>query len=693
MPLNAAQREVVRRTRSEPVVVVSGPPGSGKSHAVVATALDTVDRGGSVLIATQSAHAADVLADLLDRYPAPAPVLFGDAERRRAIAADLAEGSAVGHPDRVLRDDRAAVEVAVGAVRRLTEGVSAALEEERRAASLEEWEPLIPGLARDAPGAFEAGQHPAAARALADRAGDVAPGWWRRWRRASAERRLRRALGAAAGVPLDRIRAAIEAGAARQAAARLAATGGTELAPAWRSLARADAALADAVGTAMRHRAGSARRWTGPARRSAATLGAALRAGRNRRRELLAGLDGPALVRALPLWIGTVTDVEDLLPPVPGLFDLVVLDEASHIDQIRAAPVLARARRALVVGDPHQLRFVSFVADVDVAATLRRFALDERVDVRRVSAFDLAAGAAPTTWLAEHYRSAPHLIEFSAHRFYADRISVTTRHPSNERADAIQVLRVAAGAVPDDEVPDGEVVDGVNKAEVARVVAAVRELAAAGTHGIGVVTPFRAQADALESALLTAFPVDEIEKLELRVGTVHAYQGSEADTVIASLAVTDDEPAARLRFASDPNLFNVMITRARHQMIVVTSLTPGAAPQGLIADYLEYSEHPPAPPSAGDATGWVAALAAELSRSGVPARAHYPVGPWRVDLCVGEGDAAYGAICGVHPDGVAAHIERQRALRRAGWRLVDVFPSRWGGDAARAALELTAASP
>jgi hypothetical protein len=679
MPLNAAQREVVRRTRTEAVVVVSGPPGSGKSHAVVAAALDVVDRGGSVLIATQSAHAADVLADLLDRYRAAAPVLFGDAERRRAIAADLAGGSAAGHPDRVLRADRDAVAAAAAAVRRLSEGIAAALEVERRAASLEEWETLVPGLAFDAPRAFEDGCDLAQAGALADRAGDVAPGWWRRWRRARADRVLRRTLGSAAGVPLDRIRAAIEAGAARQAAARLAATGGTDLAPAWRSLAEADAALAKAVGVAMRRRAGSARRWGGRARRSAATLAAALRAGRNRRRELLAGLDGPALVRALPLWIGTVTDVEDLLPPVPGLFDLVILDEASHIDQIRAAPVLARARRALVVGDPRQLRFVSFVADVDVAATLRRFALDDRVDVRRISAFDLAAGAAATTWLAEHFRSAPHLIEFSSRRFYGDRISVATRHPANERADAIRVLRV----------PEGEVADGVNPPEVERVVAAVRELAAAGTRGIGVVTPFRAQADALESALLAEFTVDEIEELELRVGTVHAYQGSEADTVVASLGVTDADSAARLRFAADPNLFNVMITRPRRQMIVVTSLTPAAAAPGVIADYLAYSERPPAAPEARQGVGWVGALAAELSRSGTPARAHYPVGPWLVDLCVGEGGSAYGAICGVHPDGVGAHIERHRSLRRTGWRLVDAFASRWGVDPARAAVELT----
>ena len=184
-------------------------------------------------------------------------------------------------------------------------------------------------------------------------------------------------------------------------------------------LDEAEAALAKAVGQAMNRAARSEQRWDrdGPPRCRRAGCRPA-RAGRNRRRECSPRLDGPALVRALPLWVGTVADVEDLLPPTPGLLDLVVVDEASHVDQVRAAPVLARAQRALMVGDPRQLRFVSFVSDVDVAGALDRHGAAERLDVRRGSTYDLAAGATPVTWLAEHHRGAPHLIGFSARRFY-----------------------------------------------------------------------------------------------------------------------------------------------------------------------------------------------------------------------------------------------------------------------------------
>jgi superfamily I DNA and/or RNA helicase len=140
------------------------------------------------------------------------------------------------------------------------------------------------------------------------------------------------------------------------------------------------------------------------------------------------------------------------------------------------------------------------------------------------------------------------------------------------------------------------VADGVNRAEVDAVLAWVKEQSGAG---IGVITPFRGQADALEAALLDAFDVEEIERLALRVGTVHAFQGSEAETVVASLGLVDDDSPARQRFVADPNLFNVLVTRARQRMLVVTSLHSG---NGIVGDYLAYSEAPPrpGPPSTGE---------------------------------------------------------------------------------------------
>ena len=42
------------------------------------------------------------------------------------------------------------------------------------------------------------------------------------------------------------------------------------------------------------------------------------------------------------------------------------------------------------------------------------------------------------------------------------------------------------------------------------------------------------------------------------------YDGLDSNVSWQSLAVDDDSPEGSMRFVEDPNLFNVMITRARH---------------------------------------------------------------------------------------------------------------------------------
>jgi hypothetical protein len=43
-----------------------------------------------------------------------------------------------------------------------------------------------------------------------------------------------------------------------------------------------------------------------------------------------------------------------------------------------------------------------------------------------------------------------------------------------------------------------------------------------------------------------------------------------------------------------------------------------------------------------------------------------------------------------HPKGPEAHVARHRALRRAGWRIVETFPSAYGDDPSRAAVDVLA---
>ncbi|QQQ79684.1 AAA family ATPase [Saccharothrix sp. 6-C] len=673
LPLSPSQRAAVLAARAAPVTVIGGPPGSGKTHTLAAIALDAVASGRSVLLAGRTRNAADVLGEALRRAGGPVPVLFGDSELRQEMARELGAGLAAttgrGELDQL---DRSRTD-AVAAVARIERAVREALRDEELVEAAVRFEALMPAHRVVAPRAFGEGVDFERLHGLLRPRHGLFGGWRTRW----AVRSARRAAGAADYVAAADLEAAVRAAEQSAAQVRVAANGGTSL-DALRGLLAEEDARGHAAIAAWLAALAVSRRGAGP-RRAVAALATALRAGRAARRRALAGVSPSDLVQALPLWVGTLADVEDILPAVPGAFDLVVIDEASHVDQPLAAPALLRGRRAVIGGDPRQLRHVSFVGEQAVREAVTAEgtgSLADRLDVPKVSLFDAGAAAAGVHWLTEHHRCAPHLIGFAATRFYEGRIALLTTHPSVADVDCIDVEHVEG--VRDDK--------GVNAVEVDAVLAHLRRRIAAGARSIGVVTPFRAQADAVEQALLDRLGLDEITAGGVRVGTVHGVQGSEFDEVVISLALTDADPPAAWRFANDRNLLAVLTTRARRLAHVVTSATE---PVGLVGEYLRHAGVAPTETEGvAPSDEWTARLAAELAGLGLAARTGYPVGQWRVDLVVGERGSAVALDTRPHPDGAAAHLARWRALRGAGWRVRDAFPSRFAGDPARAAVEL-----
>src|SRR5207253_1717490 len=204
------------------------------------------------------------------------------------------------------------------------------------------------------------------------------------------------------------------------------------------------------------------------------------------------------------------------------------------------------------------------------------------LDVRRNSIFDVATGVSSVIRLDEEFRSVPHLVQFLSERLYDGLLVTATRTPANETEDAIDVVRVS-----------GVREDGVVDAEVRAVVRELRNLRAAGGRSVGVVTPFRHQAEAIESAVLGSFSADDVESLDLRIGSVHAFQGNERDVVLGSVALDASASASAWRFIEDDQLFAVFVSRARQRFVLFLSADP---PAGLLADYVAQADRPPSPP-------------------------------------------------------------------------------------------------
>mgnify|MGYP000976092778 CR=1 FL=1 len=74
------------------------------------------------------------------------------------------------------------------------------------------------------------------------------------------------------------------------------------------------------------------------------------------------------------------------------------------------------------------------------------------------------------------------------------------------------------------------------------------------------------------------------------VDTAHGFQGDERDVMIFSPAVADGTPPGLARFAANPNLLNVALTRARARTIVVGDLTAARSSSTLLASLATYAD-------------------------------------------------------------------------------------------------------
>lgn len=111
--LNAEQIGAVRAACSAPLTVVTGPPGTGKSQAIVSMAASVLMAGGSVLVASKNHQALDAVQDRLGGLAPEAPFVVrtldpsGEVDRSFAtVLRDLVQGD-TGAPrplDDLLRD-------------------------------------------------------------------------------------------------------------------------------------------------------------------------------------------------------------------------------------------------------------------------------------------------------------------------------------------------------------------------------------------------------------------------------------------------------------------------------------------------------------------------------------------------------------------------------------------------------------
>ncbi|SOD93254.1 AAA domain-containing protein [Caenispirillum bisanense] len=719
IPLNEDQTEATAAALNAPLTVVTGPPGTGKSQTVAAVMASAALCGRTALLASKNHKAIDTVEERLGELLGGRSILarasrpFGEGQAfdlRRASDALFARGSATGRRDTLIRsvgrlrttEDRL-YDIQQKLARQeelghLVAEAEAAVEdcEARLDAALREWarRPDAPAVLQDLsaaqPPRWLARVFPALARWLAARKAKAAVETlaplgipWPDHAENPAERlgvlrQLAVYLGALAD--LDRLKPKIMPESERQALVDALVSGRMELTARAADLFRA---LPDALEDLDDHDRPGLAEFAG-----AMSLFAGDKLGddgeREHRRATEAAL--PILLKHFPLWAVTNLSAGRALPLQAGLFDYVIIDEASQCDIASALPLLARARQAIIVGDPAQLRHVTKVTQDREVRLLEAGGLLAqgigRYSYRSQSLFNIVASIPGITshLLRDHYRCAGAVAAYFNDAFYGGRLRVVTDeanlNPPHGQKPGIHWTGIGGDIAP--------AASGCHSpAEARAIVEHVRRvLVDQGYQGsIGIVTAFREQAKRITDLIAEAIPAEHVARSRLGAFTAHQFQGDARDLILLSLCLGPGMPQGSRSFlAESANLMNVAVSRARAVCHVFGNLEE-ARRSGIphVTKLVAAAERETSARSEGAPvfeSPWEEIVHDALMKRGVATLPQFPIAGRRLDLAI---------ICGttkvdVEIDGDRYHRDasgrrkssdlwRDHQLKSLGWRV------------------------
>lgn len=380
----------------------------------------------------------------------------------------------------------------------------------------------------------------------------------------------------------------------------------------------------------------------------------------------------PDVLQHLKGWAVTSLSTARVMPLARNLFDLVIVDEASQCSLPSVLPLLYRAKRALIIGDPLQLAHISTLTataereQAKLTGTTQEALMEHRLSYRKHSAYAACESRVERPHLLdEHYRSHPHVIGLSNKLFYKGALTILT--------DPARLFDFGDPAVAWQDVtgrvvrPEGG--SAFNATEASAAVEALADLMSRAPDGatFGVVTPFSAQAQRITREAEARLSASRRAAVQLEIGTAHRFQGDERDIIIFSPVLSEGIASSSERWLlGTPNLFNVAVTRARSFLLVVGDLQRALNSGGFLAELARYVRDLRVEDRVVEAasTGQLHSQAEErlyraLLEAGVDVRPKARVAGYECDFVVGQNNMAVNIEC----DG-SQHYDAAGRLRR-----------------------------
>lgn len=242
-----------------------------------------------------------------------------------------------------------------------------------------------------------------------------------------------------------------------------------------------------------------------------------------------------------------------------NIFDCVVVDEATQASIPATLVPVARAKRAVLVGDHRQLPPYHSTETSD----------EEEMAVSLFEHLLECYGEDIATTLQTQYRMHEAIAAFPNAAFYDGALD----HGEKNRSwtipglDPLEAVHVAG------EEAQRPTNSYYNEAEAAVVAAEATRLFEAGVAAadVGIITPYVAQIGKIRAALQDQATPAGTDLDAVKVATVDSFQGSEREAIVVSFVRSNPQGfSGFLTFpAEGPRRLNVALTRARRRCVLV----------------------------------------------------------------------------------------------------------------------------
>jgi very-short-patch-repair endonuclease len=425
----------------------------------------------------------------------------------------------------------------------------------------------------------------------------------------------------------------------------------------------------------------------------------------------------PNLLPSLkPCLMMSPLSVAQYLPAKSYKFDLVLFDEASQVRPADAIGAIMRGKQLVVAGDSKQLPPSNFF---DRMSSDDSPSEDESITDHESILDALAARGMQSMPLNWHYRSRHEdLIAFSNHHIYNDHLITFPSAAAEKTLDRGVHFHFVSNAMYDNESDRKlKTPRKINRQEAREIASLVLNHARTRPQeSLGVVTFNIQQQDAIEEEIdhlrqldrSVAPFFDESSEEPFFVKALEQVQGDERDVMIIGIGYGRNREGRFLhqfgplnRIGGERRL-NVLVTRAKHQIIVVSSIVAAdidlARVHGrggkLLRDYLEFAElgssvlkSPRVSNDDGEyESPFEEAVGNALDQAGYVVKRQVGESGFRIDLGIVDPRNTQRYLLGIECDGATYHSGktardrdrlRQEILEGLGWSIHRVWSAEW----------------